>query len=81
VTGRTPDRDQDWPVSDAVAGQLFDRLAGPDGLTATASTFGRPDVLVALGAGLAGATRTELEDPEVSPLCGSQVAGRGGLVE
>ena len=28
---------------------LFDRLAGPDGLTAHASTFTRPDVLVALG--------------------------------
>jgi len=61
VTGRTGDRDQDRTVSDAVAGRLFDRLAGPDGLTATASTFARPDVLVALGAGLAGATRAELE--------------------
>ena len=39
VTGRTPNRDQDWTVSDAVAGRLFDRLAGPDGLTATASTL------------------------------------------
>jgi conjugative relaxase-like TrwC/TraI family protein len=62
VTGRTPDRDQDRPVSAAVAGQLFDRLAGPDGLTASASTFARPEVLVALGAGLAGAGRTELEE-------------------
>jgi hypothetical protein len=62
VTGRTPERDQDWTVSDAVAGLLFDRLAGPDGLTATASTFARPEVLVALGAGLAGAGRTELEE-------------------
>src|SRR5512132_2581780 len=61
VTGRTPDRDQDRTVSDALAGRLFDRLAGPEGLTATASTFTRPDVLVALGAGLAGARRTELE--------------------
>jgi conjugative relaxase-like TrwC/TraI family protein len=61
VTGRTPNRDQDRTVSNAVAGWLFDRLAGPDGLTATASTFGRPDVLVALGAGLAGTSRTELE--------------------
>jgi hypothetical protein len=41
---------------------LFDRLAGPDGLTAQASTFTRPDVLVAMGAGLAGAGRTELEE-------------------
>jgi conjugative relaxase-like TrwC/TraI family protein len=61
VTGRRPNRVQDWTVSNAVAGRLFDRLAGPDGLTATASTFSRPDVLVALGAGLAGAGRTQLE--------------------
>ena len=62
VTGRTPDRDQDRTVSAEVAGRLFDRLAGPDGLTEHASTFARPDVLVALGAGLAGAGRTELEE-------------------
>jgi conjugative relaxase-like TrwC/TraI family protein len=61
VTGRTPDRDQDWTLSAAVADQVLDRLAGPEGLTATASTFARPDVLVAAGAGLAGAGRTELE--------------------
>jgi ATP-dependent exoDNAse (exonuclease V) alpha subunit len=48
-------------VSADVAGRLFDRLAGPTGLTTTASTFARPDVLVALGAGLVGAGRTELE--------------------
>jgi conjugative relaxase-like TrwC/TraI family protein len=60
VTGRTPDRDQDQTVSAEVTGRLFDRLAGPDGLTATASTFIRPDVLVALSAGLAGTTRAEL---------------------
>jgi conjugative relaxase-like TrwC/TraI family protein len=62
VTGRTPHRDQDQTMSDAVAGRLFDRLAGPAGLTATASTFARPDVLVALGASLASAGRTELEE-------------------
>jgi conjugative relaxase-like TrwC/TraI family protein len=61
VTGRTPNRDQDQTVSAEVIGRLFDRLAGPDGLTATASTFARPDVLVALGAGQAGTGRTELE--------------------
>jgi conjugative relaxase-like TrwC/TraI family protein len=61
VTSRTPNRVQDQTVSNEVAGRLFDRLAGPDGLTATASTFSRPEVLVALGAGLAGAGRTELE--------------------
>src|SRR4029453_6387161 len=54
VTDRTPDRDQARRVPAAVAGRLFARLAGPDGLTATASTFTRPDVLVALGVGLAG---------------------------
>jgi conjugative relaxase-like TrwC/TraI family protein len=62
VTDRTPNRDQDWTVSAAAAVQLFDRLASPDGLTATASTFARPNVLVALGAGLAGTGRSELEE-------------------
>jgi conjugative relaxase-like TrwC/TraI family protein len=61
VIDRTPERDQDGTVSADVAGRLLDRLAGPDGLTATASTSARPEVLVALGAGLAGAGRTELE--------------------
>jgi hypothetical protein len=61
VTDRTPNRDQDRTLSGEVASRLLDRLAGPTGLTATASTFTRPDVLVALGAGLAGAGRTELE--------------------
>jgi ATP-dependent exoDNAse (exonuclease V) alpha subunit len=59
VTGRTPDRGQEWTVSAEVTGRLFARLASPDGLTATASTFSRPDVLVALGTGLAGAGREE----------------------
>jgi conjugative relaxase-like TrwC/TraI family protein len=62
VTDRTSERDQDRTVSNALAGRLFDQLAGPDGLTERASTFARPDVLVALGAGLAGAGRTELEE-------------------
>jgi hypothetical protein len=62
VTDRTPNRDRDGTVSAAAAVRLFDRLAGPDGLTATASTFARPDVLVALGAGLAGTGRSELEE-------------------
>jgi ATP-dependent exoDNAse (exonuclease V) alpha subunit len=60
VSGRTCDRDPQ--VSAKAVGRLFDRLAGPEGLTATASTFARLDVLVALGAGLTGATRTELEE-------------------
>jgi conjugative relaxase-like TrwC/TraI family protein len=61
VTGRTANRGQDQTVSDAITVRLFDRLAGPDGLTEHASTFTRPDVLVALGASLAGVGRTELE--------------------
>jgi conjugative relaxase-like TrwC/TraI family protein len=61
VTNRAPDRVQDQTVSAEVTGSLFDRLAGRDGLTGHASTFSRPDVLVALGAGLVGAGRTELE--------------------
>jgi conjugative relaxase-like TrwC/TraI family protein len=62
VTGRTADRDQNRTVSAEVSGRLFDRLAGSEGLTEYASTFTRPEVLVALGAGLAGVTRTELEE-------------------
>jgi conjugative relaxase-like TrwC/TraI family protein len=61
VTGRTANRDQDQTVSEEATRYLFDHLAGPDGLTASASTFTRPEVLVALGAGLAGTGRTELE--------------------
>jgi conjugative relaxase-like TrwC/TraI family protein len=61
VTDRTPNRDQDGTVSAAAAVRLFDRLAGPEGLTEHASTFARPDVLVALGAGLAGTGRSALE--------------------
>src|SRR4029453_2034805 len=40
---------------------MFDRLVSPDGLTATASSFARQDVIAALGGELAGATRVELE--------------------
>jgi ATP-dependent exoDNAse (exonuclease V) alpha subunit len=58
--GRTRDRDQ--PLSEPAVAEVLDRLAGPDGLTAAASTFARQDVLAALGGLLAGATRTELED-------------------
>jgi hypothetical protein len=61
VTRRTANRVQDQTVSEAATSQLFDRLAGPDGLTEHASTFVRPDVLVALGAAVTGAGRTELE--------------------
>jgi conjugative relaxase-like TrwC/TraI family protein len=59
VTGRV--RDRTPALSDQTVQALFARLAGPQGLTAQASTFARQDVIVALGAGLAGATRQELE--------------------
>jgi hypothetical protein len=60
VTGRV--RDRTPTLSDQTVRALFARLAGPDGLTARASTFARQDVIVALGAGLAGATRGQLEE-------------------
>ena len=41
---------------------VFDQLAGPDGLTARASTFARQEVIAASGGRLAGATRAELEE-------------------
>jgi conjugative relaxase-like TrwC/TraI family protein len=62
VTDRTPNRIQDQTVSGEAADRLLDRLAGPEGLTEHASTFTRPDVLVALGAGLTGTGRAVLED-------------------
>jgi conjugative relaxase-like TrwC/TraI family protein len=62
VIGRTRHRDQDRTVSEPAVAAVFDRLAGPDGLTATASTFARQDVIAALGGQLAGATRAELEE-------------------
>jgi ATP-dependent exoDNAse (exonuclease V) alpha subunit len=60
VTGRTVTRDQ--TLSDRTVSEVFDRLASPDGLTAQASTFARQDLIAAVGAELAGATGTELED-------------------
>jgi hypothetical protein len=62
VIDRTTNRIQDWTVSDEAVDRLFDRLAGPEGLTERASTFIRPEVLVALGAGLVGARRAVLEE-------------------
>jgi hypothetical protein len=61
VTGRTANRVQDRTVSGEAADRLFDRLDSPEGLTERASPFIRPDVLVALGAGRAGARRAVLE--------------------
>jgi conjugative relaxase-like TrwC/TraI family protein len=59
VTGRARDREQG--PSEAQVTKVFDRLASPEGLTAQASTFAREDVITALGAGLVGATRQDLE--------------------
>jgi conjugative relaxase-like TrwC/TraI family protein len=61
VSGRTPIRDQDRTVSNLAARRAFNRLAGPDGLTAQVSSFARQDVIVALGGELVGASRAELE--------------------
>ena len=41
----------------AVVAGVFDRLASPQGLTAQASTFARPEVIAALGEQLVGADR------------------------
>jgi conjugative relaxase-like TrwC/TraI family protein len=60
VTGRT--RHRDLVLSERTVAEVFERLAGPDGLTGQASTFARQDVLAALGGQLAGATRAELEE-------------------
>jgi conjugative relaxase-like TrwC/TraI family protein len=56
----------DGPTSDATADAVvvagvFDRLAGPQGLTAQASTFARPEVIAALGDHLVAVDRGELE--------------------
>jgi hypothetical protein len=60
MTGRV--REPDRGVSNLAVQRAFNRLAGPDGLTAQASTFARQDVIAALGAQLAGATRADLEE-------------------
>jgi ATP-dependent exoDNAse (exonuclease V) alpha subunit len=60
VSGRTLDRVQG--LSERTVAQVLDRLARPDGLTASASTFARQDVIAALGGELAGATRMQLEE-------------------
>jgi conjugative relaxase-like TrwC/TraI family protein len=58
VTGRA--REEDRGVSDLAVKRAFNRLAGPEGLTAGASTFARQDVVVALGGELTGADPAEL---------------------
>jgi conjugative relaxase-like TrwC/TraI family protein len=58
VSGRA--REQDQGVSNLGVKRAFGRLAGPEGLTAGASTFARQDVVVALGGELTGAGPAEL---------------------
>jgi conjugative relaxase-like TrwC/TraI family protein len=58
VSGRA--REQDRGVSNLAVKRAFNRLAGPEGLTAQASTFARQDVVVALGGELTGAGPAEL---------------------
>jgi hypothetical protein len=48
-------------ADETMVARVFDRLAGPQGLTAQASTFARHDVIVALGCQLVGADRARLE--------------------
>jgi len=60
VTGRVRQHNQE--LSERTVAEVFDRLAGPAGLTATASTFARQDAIAALGGELAGASRAELEE-------------------
>jgi hypothetical protein len=49
-------------ADETVVAGVFDRLAGPQGLTAQASTFARPEVIAALGDHLAAVDRGELEE-------------------
>jgi conjugative relaxase-like TrwC/TraI family protein len=56
VTGRA----REAPVDEAVVARVFDQLAGPEGLTARASTFARQDVVVALGGALATAAADDV---------------------
>jgi conjugative relaxase-like TrwC/TraI family protein len=60
VTGHT--REPDRGLSNLAVQRAFNPLAGPDGLTAQASTFARQDVIAALGGELTGATRAQLEE-------------------
>jgi conjugative relaxase-like TrwC/TraI family protein len=59
VSGRA--REQDRGVSNLAIKRVFNRLAGPEGLTAGASTFVRQDIVVALGGALATVAPGELE--------------------
>jgi conjugative relaxase-like TrwC/TraI family protein len=51
----------DATTDEAVVAGVFDRLAGPQGLTAQASTFAHPEVIAALGDHLVAVDRSGLE--------------------
>jgi hypothetical protein len=57
VSGRAGEQGMD----ERALTKVLARLAGPDGLTAQASTFARQDVLAALGGELAGASPADLQ--------------------
>jgi conjugative relaxase-like TrwC/TraI family protein len=57
VTGRA----REAAVDQRTIAKVFERLAGPDGLTAQASTFARQDVVVALGGEFATVAAGELQ--------------------
>jgi conjugative relaxase-like TrwC/TraI family protein len=60
VLGRPADAEP-GPDAGTDPARTFDQLAGPQGLTAQASTFARQDVIAALGVQLVAADRTWLE--------------------
>jgi conjugative relaxase-like TrwC/TraI family protein len=55
-------RSRDTTLDERTVRQVFDRLAGAEGLTAQASTFARQDVLVALGGELATVGADDLQE-------------------
>jgi conjugative relaxase-like TrwC/TraI family protein len=61
LAGQVTGRQRQLPLDARLVGRVFDQLAGPEGLTANASTFARREVLVALGGQLAATPPTELE--------------------
>jgi conjugative relaxase-like TrwC/TraI family protein len=60
LVARVCGRAREQGVDERTLAWVFDRLAGPEGLTAQASTFARQDVVVALGGELAAAGPTDL---------------------
>ena len=61
LVARVCGRAREQGVDERTLARVFDRLAGPEGLTAQASTFARQDVVVALGGELATIAPDELQ--------------------